>query len=343
MIKKRRIIVTSVIITISLLISCLIAAFAYLHTRDLNKDSLEFDAQIYADGQAYDTGDSTAFPSSLIFSLASNSTTGVSLILNATVTPTDAPNKAVDWSVTWADGASRASETVTDYITVTPSSDGSTTATVTCYKAFTGDNIVITVTTRNGKFTASCVCSFVGKPSSISFNTGGFDSISDSDGIWKIKLNVGENYTFSTAFANEFGVVGSSYVPSLEITSITGVGQIVMKASRFNPELEGETITATLDSFVNVDSGTAQYLSCSISDSSNLSIQAKRLLENLSMQFTNEEMVTGVYEFDSFVGDIEPYVVIRVTDKNTNLSCVVAVRVASDVTGVSLSSTTLEY
>lgn len=344
MIKKRRIIVTSVIITISLLISCLIGAFAYLHTRDLNKDSLEFDGQIYADGQAYDGGDSAAFPSSLVFSLASNSTTGVSLTLNATVTPSLAVNKAVDWSVSWASGASRASERVTDYITVTPSSDGSTTATVTCYKAFTGDNIVITVRTRSGGFTATCVCSFVGIPSSISFNTGDAEGALGSDGVWVYNLDDSREYLFTTGFSNSFGNVGSSYVPSLEITNIVGVGQLVMAPTQFNPDLPN--ITSDLSSHVNVSGsslGTSEYLECSISNGGSLLIKPGTVLQNLLLTFKNEEMVSCYYKFDSFVGDVEPYVIITVTDRNTNLSCDVAVRIFSGVTGVSLSSTTLEY
>lgn len=51
-------------------------------------------------------------------------------ILTASVTPADAGNKAVDWAIgfknanaTWASG-----KTVTDYVTVTPTSEGSLTA-----------------------------------------------------------------------------------------------------------------------------------------------------------------------------------------------------------------------
>lgn len=69
--------------------------------------------------------------------------------LTATITPADATNKKVDWSIafksassTWAKG-----KTVTDYVTITPTSDGALTATVTCKKAF-GEQIIITVKSR---------------------------------------------------------------------------------------------------------------------------------------------------------------------------------------------------
>ena len=77
--------------------------------------------------------------------------------LTATIQPATTENKEVDWTVAWADSTGVGD--VTDYITVTPESDGSTNATVTCYKPFTGD-IVITVITRDGGFTARCLCNY---------------------------------------------------------------------------------------------------------------------------------------------------------------------------------------
>ena len=71
----------------------------------------------------------------------------VSKTLTATVTPDDANDKSVDWSIAWMSGATRAEEAVTDYVTVTPESDGALVATVTCHKAFPGDKAVITVKT----------------------------------------------------------------------------------------------------------------------------------------------------------------------------------------------------
>lgn len=69
--------------------------------------------------------------------------------LTATITPANATNKAVDWSVrfkdansAWANG-----KTVTDYVTVTPTSDGALTANVECKKAF-GEQIEVVVTSR---------------------------------------------------------------------------------------------------------------------------------------------------------------------------------------------------
>ena len=56
----------------------------------------------------------------------------VSQTLVATITPSTATNKKVDWSVSWLDSSAAGGKTVTDYVTVTPLSDGSLTATLTC-------------------------------------------------------------------------------------------------------------------------------------------------------------------------------------------------------------------
>ena len=122
--------------------------------------------------------------------------------LTATVLPATATNKKVDWSVAWADGQSG---TVTDYVTVTPSADGSTTASVKCYKAFTG-NVVITVTTRESGYTAECVVTFVGVPTDLTA-TGTFAEA--SDGYYY--FGVGDTYTYNVDLNNIFGTVGVDY------------------------------------------------------------------------------------------------------------------------------------
>ena len=70
--------------------------------------------------------------------------------VTATVYPEDAANKLLDWTVsfknassTWASG-----KKVTDYVTVTPSSDGALTAVVQNIAAF-GEQVVVKVTSRD--------------------------------------------------------------------------------------------------------------------------------------------------------------------------------------------------
>ncbi len=100
---------------------------------------------------------------------AALATPTVEVQIEARVTPENATNQDVDYSVAWGEGAQRSAEPVTDYLTVTQDTDGSKTATVTCKKAFGNDTIIITVTTRDGGFTATCTVVYEGVPNRIEF------------------------------------------------------------------------------------------------------------------------------------------------------------------------------
>ena len=85
--------------------------------------------------------------------IAANSQT-----LTATITPSDATNKAVDWSIAWQNSSSTwaKGKTISDYLTITPTSDGALTATVTCKKAF-GERAIVTCKVRtDDTLTATC-------------------------------------------------------------------------------------------------------------------------------------------------------------------------------------------
>ena len=91
----------------------------------------------------------------------------------AIVEPANAINPAVDFSVSWPDFAPDwYPEVVTDYVTVTQDSDGSRTATVSCKKAFRDYNVILKVTTRDGGYTATCTCQFIGIASQMELKIG---------------------------------------------------------------------------------------------------------------------------------------------------------------------------
>ena len=167
----------------------------------------------------------------------------VSKTLTATVLPETAENKKVDWSVEW-DNTENTTD-VTEYVTVTPSADGSTTATVTCYKAFTG-NIIITVTTRENGYSATCLVSFIGIPTEIALN----GSLPPSAGEYNV--GIGETYTFDVTLTNPFNQVGSQFN---DITcGVNGVGSVVLgymehyNSSGIDKWYDESDETVTLDS-----------------------------------------------------------------------------------------------
>lgn len=105
-------------------------------------------------------------PAQLLFNPQTLSTeteveTALKVTLRATITPENATNKAVDWSISfitndlyWRDWS--ADKTPEDYVTVTPTEDGSLIAEVECKQGFLAP-LKITVTSRdNSEAKAEC-------------------------------------------------------------------------------------------------------------------------------------------------------------------------------------------
>lgn len=85
--------------------------------------------------------------------------------LTATIEPVGATDATVDWSVAWKDAGSSwaKSKTVTDYVTITPTTKGGLVANAQCLQAF-GEQIIITVRSRdNSDAYATCTVDYVKK------------------------------------------------------------------------------------------------------------------------------------------------------------------------------------
>lgn len=95
-------------------------------------------------------------------------------VLSATVKPESSADKTVDWTIAFVNAESEwaAGKTVTDYVTLTPTADGATTATVKCIAEF-GEQIVITVTSRSNEYaTASCTVDYARKVTEVALSFG---------------------------------------------------------------------------------------------------------------------------------------------------------------------------
>lgn len=103
-----------------------------------------------------------------------------SVTVRANVEPYNAENSKVDFAAAWKDAPTSYTKNVAEYVTVRQDSDGSQTATITCIKAFTEYNVVITVTTRDGGFTAQCLCAFSGKATSLELSVAGKEQTTDN-------------------------------------------------------------------------------------------------------------------------------------------------------------------
>lgn len=128
-------------------------------------------------------------------------------VLTAVISPDNATNKKVDWSVsfknagsTWANG-----KNVTDYVTVAPSSDGALTATVQCLQAF-GEQIAVTVTSRdNTAVTASCAVDYARKVTDYNVTINGGN---DLNVAW---TQDGNEYLFAVTPVFGIGTIDDTY------------------------------------------------------------------------------------------------------------------------------------
>lgn len=107
--------------------------------------------------------------------------------LTATVTPSDATNKAVDYTAAWKNPSSSwaSGKNVSDYVTVTQPSDGSLTATVECKQAF-GEQVIITCAVRdNVDAKATCTVDYEQKFLGADISISGHD-LTDTTVNWNM-------------------------------------------------------------------------------------------------------------------------------------------------------------
>ena len=121
---------------------------------------------VTVDGTDVEQGTSVPLPKQAIFKKASART---ALTVNATVLPENATNKAISWSLAWK---TTASETISDYVTITPSSDTFSCA-ITVKKGF-NTPINLTARTKDGT-TATCQLDFLKMIETFSFDFIGVD------------------------------------------------------------------------------------------------------------------------------------------------------------------------
>lgn len=187
------------------------------------------------------------FMSFSAMALERSATGYISVNVSATVLPVDAAvDKSVDWLVAWSDDTK--TEPVSDYITVTPTSDGSANATIKCFKAFEGD-IIITVKTRAANFFDTCKVSFIGKPTSFNVSTNSASLTSGSFGSY-YALGSSSSYQFNLNAANEINQLGDL---NYEVQVIAH-GSIVTKDQDYNTKTDGITWIDGTESTLNLSS-----------------------------------------------------------------------------------------
>lgn len=330
-------------------------------------------AVIDGEGNAMDAGTLYRMPEKMTFTTAGSgiplaqfgdpegttSTARAEVRIEAYVVPENANNREVDFSVAWDEGAQRSAEPVTDYVTVTPETDGSRVATVVCIKGFGDDIILITVTTRDGGFQATCTVTFEGTPNSLKFMYNNTEYTSTSE----ITVQANAEYSIGLQLEGEFGEVGEKF-GDFEVVSVTMQG-------KFNAKREGVNNAAVLyeDTIVidledpcyyaydiatggngnKVEFDASQFIECSI-EGDTLKVRAIRSETSFFHPSTPPRTGTRVtYEsayYDPRGGGApsDCRMCVLVKDKVSGVEGLIYIDIeGTAVSGVSLSETELEF
>lgn len=210
-----------------------------------------------------------------------------SVTLTATITPSNATDKTVAWSIAWEDGASSwaSGKTVTDYVTVTPTSSGALTATVACKQAF-GEPIVVTVTKEiesTNDLTASCTFQYAKRVTGVKMN-------------WLSKTDTG----LSFAMPNTKDSGNMTLTPTYSAYTIDDEFSVGTQYKSSN-----EFVTAAQDNGLTIASGKTSY--------SNFTLTNKAIGDILSHPLN---LGSGVYTIYTQTGESWNRMVAALEDMN---------------------------
>lgn len=239
--------------------------------------------------------------------------------LQATITLADGTTSTeCTWSVAWGDNA--LDEDVANYIKVSPQTNPSI-VNVRCYKPFSGSTIIITARTNSSS--ASCVCEYVGIPTSFYFEYN--DTVYNH--YAELTLEKG-TYTFNLGLENALGPVNSSFA-NFEIGELTGSGTFIVNHNTVG--YSGDVITNELT--IDMSNVYSDFITASV-DGNVLTVN---VLRTVNTYYKNG--INGWNEFKDFYyppqGGGNPSsctVTIPVNETNTGMQMLIVVRPISNVT-----------
>ena len=343
------------------------------------EEQTEQAAVMDGEGNAMDADTVYAMPEAMSFSAASlaqarahfdepsgttvTSDESVDVRIEAYVRPDDAANKKVDFSVAWGTAPTHGSEPVENYLTVTPGSDGSTTATVSCKKAFGDDTILITVTTREGGYTATCTVTFTGIADGISISGSTATKKSSSGRSEYYEVGTSKTYTFNFSLTNAFDDVASD----LSVKEIGGVGTMYFGNGSYN---DGGYINFTNVTQKDLADLADEFITSATISGNTLTVKTgSKILENYYSSYGPDEyFITDIF-YDRYVIEMngdwsikdssdsfnnqnakynaehidDCYFYVTVEDEISGLTQTVKLWLVSSVSGVSLSPSALEF
>lgn len=273
--------------------------------------------------------------STAIFEAASETASeqlSISKQIEAIITPSTAKNAEVDWSVEW--GNNQSGE-VTEYITVTPETDGALRATVTCKQPFEGEIVVVCIT-RQGGYVATCTVTYAGQPTDMSLS----GNIQETDGAYR--FGVGNTYEYAVTLTNPFGKVGEKFNDIA--VSVTGVGQVQLGYMEHFKSTEKDVWYDASNETAEYDSLKDTLISASY-ESGVLKIKTLSAVEDFYRGTGRMDGGRTIFyegKFRQYLSDC--YFNITLTERNSG--CKKTIKVIYDpgaVTGVNMSVSEMEF
>ncbi len=355
------------IIAFTLIAILLLGMVAMIVTNLKEKDETPKDEQTTTE-QSVVVGDNGlnqvyAMPKTMAFTaeaLAASETQSVDVRIEAYVYPTNASNQEVDYSVAWGSAPTHGKELVTNYLTVTPDSNGSRLATVSCKKAFGNDKIIITATTRDGGYKATCTVSFLGVASTMTISGNSISAVNSGQRGSCYELGTNKTYTFNINLNNVFNSVGTK---DLSVT-LGGSGSLYFGTTYASADwgvssfqdYQLRSMAEMADRFIT---------SATISGNTLTVKTGSSIVENYYSHYESDEYYTGSYTYDRYVYEDEfgltvgtgyeekaaentanipsCYFTITVKDSVSNLSQTIKVWVVASVSSVSFSQSSLTF
>ena len=181
--------------------------------------------------------------------------------LTATVTPADATDVKVDWSIEWSGNivnwGSGSQGTVTDYVTVTPTSDGALTADVKCLDEF-GTQAIVTASIRGREdVSATCLVDYVQKYDDVSATLTFQNGTGSQDKTWTLGSSTSVTAGFpegkSTSELAAFNGSGSVTASYSDVYTIAGGAESLTISYAYTDEyvaaLAAAGVTRTANSY----------------------------------------------------------------------------------------------
>lgn len=170
--------------------------------------------------------------------------------LTATITPANATNKEVDWSIAFVNPSSSwtSGKSVTNYVTVTPTSDGALTANVECKAAF-GEQVKVTVTSRdNTSATANCLVDYTEKLSSVKATFGSTVLTNGMTKSFNLSASGQPAEAWKFDYTTSVHTIADEYTTTVKISFADGVSELE-SAIGDDFTWDGATITSGMPSF----------------------------------------------------------------------------------------------